>query len=467
MNELTIELTAGNGEFLYEQIYEYIRQEIIEGKILQGEKLPSTRILAEHLQVARSTVSLAYEQLLSEGYMEALPYKGYYACRIDDLYQLKEKLLVMPEQQSKETESCQFYFSPTAVDMEAFPFHTWKKISKSILSDDKKELFSLGLQQGDEELRTTIARYLHASRGVKCTREQIVIGAGNDYLLMLLRHILNTELTVAFENPTYMRAYLIFQSLFRQIKTISMDDQGINIKELEESGAQVAYVMPSHQYPTGVVMPIGRRIELLRWASEKEDRYLIEDDYDSEFRYKGKPIPSLQASDTSEKVIYIGTFSKSIAPAIRVSYMVLPQKLLELYYKNCYFMSSTVSRIDQAVINEFIQNGTFERYLNKRRKLYKEKHDYLLSELRPFLKKFLITGENAGLHILMKSKIGRAESDLIKQAYSTGVKVQGISEYLIGKEIPSKWQGTILIGYAGLSKKEIGNGIEQLKKVWL
>lgn len=176
--------------------------------------------------------------------------------------------------------------------------------------------------------------------------------------------------------------------------TVPVDESGISVKDLARSGADAAYVMPSHQYPTGVVMPIGRRMELLKWAAEEKNRYLIEDDYDSEFRYRGKPVPSLQASDTAGKVIYIGTFSKSVAPAIRVSYMVLPPALLKRYEKECAFFSSTVSRIDQTVLNEFIRSGAFERHLNKMRKVYKEKHDILLEELRPFLKN---TGSQASM----------------------------------------------------------------------
>ena len=242
------------------------------------------------------------------------------------------------------------------------------------------------------------------------------MGAGNDYLLLLLQYILGKNIRAAFENPSYRRAYRIFSSFAAETVTVPVDESGISVKELARSGADVAYVMPSHQYPTGVVMPIGRRMELLKWAAEEKDRYLIEDDYDSEFRYRGKPVPSLQASDTAGKVIYIGTFSKSIAPAIRVSYMVLPPALLKRYEKECAFFSSTVSRIDQTILNEFIRSGAFERHLNKMRKVYKEKHDILLEELRPFLKKYRLSGEYAGLHVLLSSKGAADEEALIRKA---------------------------------------------------
>ena len=246
-----------------------------------------------------------------------------------------------------------------------------------------------------------------------------------------------------------------------------MDQSGIRVKELERSGARVAYVMPSHQYPTGIVMPIGRRLELLKWAEKEEDRFLIEDDYDSEFRYKGKPIPSLQASDRSGKVIYIGTFSKSIAPAIRVGYMVLPVTLLEKYKENCGFYASTVSRIDQRILNEFIKDGYFERYLNKMRKTYREKHDFLMDQLKDFTKEFSVSGENAGLHVLLTSKRKVPEKALLEAAAKEGIRLYGLSDALVGTPETAEEDGhTILLGYGALSREEIREGMERLKEAW-
>ncbi len=470
MFEFTIELQTENGKCLYEQIYEYIRQEIRDGKLLQGERLPSTRSLAEYLQVSRSTVDVAYEQLLSEGYIEARPYRGYFVCKMEELFRLEEARegseAPAPKSQAKANRECMYDFSPTQIDMSAFPFSVWKRINKNILSDSNSKLFSQGNAQGDYGLRETIARYLHASRGVNCTPEQIIVGAGNDYLLMLLEKILGKELPVAIENPTYKRAYQIFQSFGYPIITVDMDENGLLVSELEKTEAVLAYVMPSHQYPTGTVMPIGRRSELLKWANSKEERYLIEDDYDSEFRYKGKPIPSLQSSDKNGKVIYMGTFSKAIAPAIRVSYMVLPLKLVEVYRERCYFYSTTVSRIDQKILDEFIRGGYFERHLNKMRKHYREKHDLLLELLEPFRKDFVITGENAGLHLLLSSKRNIAEAELIEKAAGQGVKVYGLSDSLVKKEEQSQ-SHTVILGYGGLKKEEMEQGIEALKKAWL
>ncbi len=467
MNELAITLDMESGVYLYEQIYQYIKNEIVEGKLSSKERLPSTRALAEHLQIARSTVELAYEQLVSEGYIEAKPYKGYFICPVGELYHLKKEQSVKREEIKKEN-SYLFDLSPNGIEMKAFPFSTWRRISKNVLAEHQKDIFEPGHPKGDFEFRDTICRYVYSFRGVNCEPEQIIIGAGNDYLLVLLGKILGEHQRVAMENPTYKRAYRIFSSAGYEMSTMPIDKNGMSMEHLRNSQANIAYIMPSHQFPTGVVMPIGRRMELLKWAEEAENRYLIEDDYDSEFRYKGKPIQALQAWDKKEKVIYMGTFSKSIAPAIRVSFMVLPKPLLEQYERNAGFLSSTVSRIDQAILNEFIGAGHYERYLNKMRKIYRTKHDCLLECLRPFKNKFHISGENAGLHIILTSREkGTSEEQLANTAEDAGIKVYGMSNYFVEEKDAKDEYAKILLGYASLSEEEIRNALLILQKIWL
>lgn len=483
MKELPIhiQLHPENSKTLYEQIYEYIREEIKDGSLLQNEKLPSARFLADYLQVSRTTVDMAYAQLVSEGYLEARPRKGYFVSTYEELNaidRIPQGDRYLPSGQEEITRRggdgshqkvsqpmFSYDFSPNAIDMRYFPYATWKKITKNILVDANSKMFSLGEPQGDPELRTTICRYLHGSRGVNCEPEQIIIGAGNDYLLLLLEKILGRHIRVAMENPTYTKAYKIFRSCAYPVCFIPMDENGLRVDCLRQTDAQVAYVMPSHQYPTGVSMPIGRRMELLKWAAEAEDRYLIEDDYDSEFRYKGKPLPSLQASDHNGRVVYIGTFSKAIAPAIRISYMVLPYPLLERYRRECGFYSSTVSRIDQTILNEFIQDGYFERYLNKMRKRYREKHDLILNELKGFEHAFDISGSNAGLHVLLTDRQGRAEEELAEAAAKEGVRVYRMQDFRMGEHTDDA--AMLILGYGALTDEEIREGIARLKKVWL
>lgn len=467
MLDLTFMLQTETGKCLYEQIYEHIRDEIREGKLLHGEKLPSTRFLAEYLQVARSTVEYAYDQLVSEGYIESKPCKGYFVCKLEGLYQPQEVPVKKKEAPVVSVCEYRYDFSPNGIDMSAFPYSVWKKIHRDILNENNGELFQPGSAQGEEGLRRSIASYLYASRGAVCSPDQIIVGAGNDYLLLLLEKILGRNVSIAMENPTYKRAWRILHSWTSDMIPVAMDENGMKVKSLEKSGATVAYVMPSHQYPTGIVMPVGRRGELLKWAGEAPGRYIIEDDYDSEFRYKGKPIPALVSSDLEDRVIYIGTFSKVIAPAIRISYMVLPEPLLEKYRTQCYFYSSTVSRIDQTVLQKFMDSGSFERHLNKMRKLYKNKHDYLLDQLTPFLQRFRLSGENAGLHILLTDKKQESEEQLVQKAGEQGVRVYGLSEGKIDRKGRKRISGTVILGYGGMTEQEIREGIEQLKKAWM
>jgi len=471
---MTIRLRTEGKISLYEQIYEHIRNEIRNGKLLPGERLPSTRSMAEYLQVARSTVEYAYGQLMDEGYIESRPYRGYFVRPMEEMFCLGEMAAKevgsgknpgrgnRDGQEGEEKESV-YDFSPYDVDMSGFPFGAWRKITGKILSDANSDLFSKGQSQGDPGLREAIGRYLHSSRGVNCVPEQIIVGAGNDYLLMLLEKILGRSVRIAMENPTYKRSYRLFRSFAYDIAIADMDGSGMRADSLEETGARVAYVMPSHQFPLGTVMPIGRRLELLKWAEGSEDRYLIEDDYDSEFRFRGKPIPALQAADRHGKVIYIGSFSKAIAPAIRVSFMVLPYRLLEIYKKECSFYSCTVSRIDQSILDEFIRDGYFERHLNKMRKIYRAKHDLLLDLLQPFQDSFCISGENAGLHLVLAARNDAAEEKLVREGEKRGVKVYGVSECLIAE---SCRRATILLGFGGMTAQQITEGARRLQEAW-
>ena len=464
MNELTITLDVKSTIPLYEQIYEYIKTDIRNGKISCGEKLPSTRALAKYLEISRSTVELAYEQLLAEGYVEAEACRGFFVTQIEELYQWETAKETVAQKIIKEENVYKYDFSPRGVDLQSFPYSVWRKLSKEILSNDKSDLFQLGDSQGEYELRETICRYLYQARGVNCEPEQIVIGAGNEYLLMLLSTVLGKNRKIAFENPTYRQAYRLFENLSYDTCVVEMDRKGMCVDKLRKSGAEIAYVMPSHQYPLGIVMPIKRRMELLRWAAEEEECYIIEDDYDSEFRYKGKPIPALQGFDREDKVIYIGTFSRSIAPSIRISYLVLPKNLLKVYNEKSRFLSSTVSRVDQLIIQQFIERGYYERHLNKMRALYKNRHDIMVNELKPLLKYCSISGENAGVHLLLTFIEGKEEKILTQKAKEQGIKVYGLSTYDIKKK--EKEQAVILLGYANMSEEKIIQAIHALTNAW-
>lgn len=464
MNELTISLDTRSRIPLYEQIYDYIKTDIQRGRIPYGEKLPSTRFLSKHLEVSRSTVALAYEQLLAEGYIEPVPYKGFFVAQIDELYHLK-KDKPQPQRERKEARRYHYDFTPNGVDLKSFPYNVWRKLSKDILMDDRTELFRSGDSQGEYGFRSAICSYLYQARGVDCTPDQIIVGAGSDYILMLLGMILGMNHTIAFEDPTYKQAYRMAGGMTYNRIPVSMDKNGMKVTELEKSGADIAYVTPSHQYPTGVIMPIRRRMELLKWACEEQGRYIVEDDYDSEFRYKGKPIPALKGYDASDKVIYLGTFSKSIAPAIRLSYMLLPKPLLEAYEQKARFVNSTVSKVDQLIVQKFIEEGYYERHLNKTRALYKSRHDVLIEELRPMADICTISGENAGVHLLLTFQNGMTEEELIDRAAREDIRVYGLSDYRIKENCKEK--ATILLGYANLTEDQIRKAARMLRDCWI
>ncbi len=462
---LMIPLNSEISTPMYEQIYEYIKQDILHGTLLKNTKLPSSRTLADQLNISRSTVNSAYEQLLSEGYIYSEEKKGYYISDINQLQHFTNTEHLLQEDETfsmiaKKTKN--YTFSPFAIDMENFPYSIWRKLTNNVISYLNSDSLSLGDNRGDASFRQAIWEYLTGSREINCSPEQIIVGAGTDYLLMLLCGLFPSSYKIAMENPSYTRAYHVFCGLNRTVLPISVTNSGMDISALMKTDASIAYVTPSHQYPLGVIMPVTKRHELLKWA-EQGDRYIIEDDHDSEFRYKGLPIPSLQSIDRKEKVIYMGTFSRAIAPAIRVSYMVLPPTLMYLYKKQFSHYSSTVSRVDQKILTDFIKEGHLERHLNKMRKIYHQKHDSMLKAFRCFGDMISITGEYAGLHLVITFHNGLSEEEICARSESVNLHLYSIKEHEISP-IPYT-KPTFLFGFAGLSEKEIAETIPKLFQV--
>lgn len=462
MRELWIDLDPDSSKALYEQMYDKIRTMIADGKLLPGEKLPSTRFMAQSLSVSRSTVEVAYEQLTAEGYLESRPRAGYFVCDISMLYQQRQntpKAGAMPEQSEHKT--CGLRFSPFEVDAEHFPYGIWNKLYKETNAAENSAFLMSGDAQGDLLLRTAICRYLCRARGVVCREDQIIVGAGNEYLLLLLAQLLGGRRSVMMESYTYIQAYQTFSNMGYSVCAAEVDREGICMKDVEEQQPQLVYVMPSHQFPLGHVMPLKRRLELLAWAAEGSGRYILEDDHDSEFRYKGRPIPALWGNDSGEHVIYLGTFSKSIAPSLRISFMVLPAHLLEHYRERCGFYSCTVPRVTQAVLYRFLEEGHFERHLNRMRNLYKGKHDLLLCLLRQEGWVRRIYGENAGLHVLAELEEGVQEALVTRQARAQGLEIHGLEEYAAS---PAQLRtrprtATLLLGYGNLDEADMRRGI--------
>ncbi|MCG3086977.1 PLP-dependent aminotransferase family protein [Sporosarcina cyprini] len=462
MEMLLIELDKQSPVPLYEQIYNQIKNDITDGKLEVGAKLPSKRKLEDFLNVSQTTIELAYSQLVAEGFISTKPRQGYYVQAIEELAYVQpvnqERISAVPEK-----EKMQLDFSPGQIDMDSFPFTKWKKYAKEVMDDTSKHLLSLGHPHGDLELRREIARYLYHSRGVECTPEQVIVGSGTEQLLPLLIRILGPAAIYAIEDPGYPLTHHVFYHNNREAVPIPVDEEGLDVQALQQTEATVAYVTPSHQFPTGTVLSAARRTALLNWAAAEESRYIIEDDYDSEFRYTGRPIPSLQGMDKSGSVIYVSTFSKSLMPSLRIAYMVLPPRLLEHYSNAFIHYASTVPRFDQQILARFMEDGHFSRHLNRMRKLYKRKLYLVTDTLAAYAPEITYSGEEAGMHIIINVQIGKDEETLIEQARSKGIRVYGLNGYM---KKQTGQQPAILLGFGGLPETEIRDSIHSLMGAW-
>ncbi|RST74383.1 PLP-dependent aminotransferase family protein [Siminovitchia acidinfaciens] len=460
------QLDSQSNEPLYLQLYHYFKEEIQSGGIPSFKRLPSIRELADDLHVSKTTIQTAYQQLLAEGYIESIERSGYFVVEIENepfgnLPHLSQPPSVKNHFSSEKEILIDFYLSGT--DVNHFPFDKWKTCMNQSLDQD---FLSYGDKRGEIGLRSALSDYLRQARAVNCTAEQIVMSAGTQTTVRLLCQLIGTDgKKIAMEEPGYQGVRHVFQELGFEVVPIKLEDDGINLEELEKSGAKVVYITPSHQYPLGMVMPITKRIKLLQWA-EENGGLIIEDDYDGEFRYHGKPIPSLQGLDAHGNVIYAGTFSKSLMPAIRMSYFVLPTRLLDGYQKKMSVYDQTVSRLHQRSLQLFMESGEWQRHIRRMRKIYAKKHDLLLHTIKSVMGDNVeITGQNAGLHIAMQVNSAKSADELVQIAEEAGVKVYSTT----ANWISDQEQGTplILLGFGGLSEKQIIDGIEQLHKVWL
>lgn len=464
MIEITSVLDKNGDIPLYIQLANYIKQEILSGRIKANEKLPSKRYLAHYLGLSVNTVLAAYDQLGAEGFVVSKPRQGLYAAALEDDISTEALYLrpLMVESEQEQT-PVKIDFNSGKVDLKHFPYAIWRKLTTLCLYEDQGEFFYNGNPQGELLLREQIATYLFASRGVTCTANQIIIGAGTQLLIGLLCMIIGKNNIYALENPGFHRTRMVLQDFGARIIPIPLDENGINVQKLKNSNANVVYVTPSHQFPYGMIMPISRRMELLKWAEEKNG-YIIEDDYDGEYRYKGKPIPALQGLDMKGNVIYLGTFSKSLIPSIRISYMVLPQELLKKYQEHFTIYKQTASRLHQQTLSHFIKDGYWQSHLNKMRTLYRKKHDILLSAIKKYLADNVnVIGANSGLHIVLEVKKEMEADELIRLATDAGVKIYPLSIYYHGTQVRDS---KVLLGFGGLSESENDMGIRLLKEAW-
>ncbi len=439
---------------LYEQIYRYVVEEIRASRLLEGDKLPSKRALCAHLGVSQSTVEGAYGLLAAEGYIRALPRSGYrVGAVLTPEVPPAQTVPVPPPVEPPALNDC---FSTAAVDTSVFPYATWARLMRQAVQEP--QLLQRGHPQGDLPLREALCAFLHQYRGVICRPEQVVVGAGMEYLLDVLLQLLPTDAPIALENPGYRATYRSLDNLRRKFVPVQVDSQGLQPDVLSGSGAGAVYVTPSHQFPLGVTMPAGRRAELLRWAYAGAERYIVEDDYDSEFRYASRPIPAMQGQDKGGRVVYTGTFSRSIAPSIRAAYLILPEGLLPAYREKFAHGASTVSRFEQWVLARFLSSGQYARHLRRVGNLYRARCLALTVALEQVFPEGTVSGNDAGLHLLLTLP-GREDAALVRAAAEAGYRVHALGEYCHG---PSPLPGTLVLGFAGLAAEDASHAAADL-----
>lgn len=448
----------------YIQLYNYIREEIINNKIFADEQLPSVRKLANHLGVSRTTIENAYQQLIAEGYIYSKAQKGYYANKLDKEYLRGLSESYIKYQDINKGSIYEYDFKNEYVEEDNFNISIWKKHLNYVINYQHEELFSFGFAQGEISLIKAISRYVHRTRGVNANENNIVVGAGVQPLLNILSIILKQKNIneIAMEDPGFNRAKNVFLDNNIEILPLEVTIGGVNMKQLEESKVRLCYISPSHQFPTGTVMLIDTRSKLIMWA-KKNKGYIIEDDYNSELRYEGQPIPAMKSLDNHNRVIYLGSFSTLLIPSIRISFMILPDDLMEAYQSNRDKYAQTASKIEQLALANMMATGDFEKHIRRIRNNYSKKSDYTIKIIQKYLKDIVeVVGINSGLNILLKLKIKKEEEEIVKELKELGINISGILEYTIK---PKLNQSPILVlSFRGIKTEKIDEGILKLSK---
>ena len=454
-----------NGKTLYDYLYECMKKDILSGRLPTKTKLPSKREMAKDNGISITTVMNAYDQLLMEGYIISREKKGYFVADVQAMSEYHPEPLEFSKIYQEEQWFVDFTANNTVYNK--FPFSTWRKVVREVLAEYDMELVMRGNFLGVEELRQEIADYLYRSRGISISPECIIIGAGIEYLYSRLIKLLPSDAVYAVENPGYKKIPRIYEENGLKWKWVEMDAHGISMESLRDSGASVIHVSPEHHYPLGTVMTTVRRQEVLDWVAERPDRYIIEDDYDCEFRYRSKSIPALKGLDRNHRVIYMNTFSKSLAPAIRVSYMILPEKLMEKYVRTSNFYSNTVSSLEQYALAKFIKKGYFERHLSRIKKYYRTEGERLLriikqSSLLPIVK---ADGMESGTHLLVKLDTSLTDVEIKWAAKSQGINIACLSEFC--GEIKPEYQHVLVINYSDVDENTLREAVRRLANIFI
>ena len=442
---LTYQLKKAPGVPLYEALYRCIREDILSGRLAAGEKLPSKRALAENLEVSKITVETAYNQLLAEGFIRSQEKVGYF------VESLQRQTAVAVRREARE-EPQEALIDLTGDSPAYFPFSVWSSLQREVMLDLGEGLLLPLHRQGLPALRNAIARHLSQFRGMQVDPDNILIGAGTDFLYNLLVQLLGRDKRYGVEEPGYGKIQKIYEAAGASCALLSLDPLGVDPEDLAD--VQVLHISPSHHFPSGTVTALPRRQALLAWAGESPERYIIEDDYDSEFRFNGHPLPALHTLDGQGKVIYMNTFSKTLAPSIRISYMVLPEALMAQFRQRLGFYSCTVPSFEQYTLERFLSRGYFEKHINRMRKLYKSIRNRVLEAIEscPLADKLTILEEHAGLHFLLQVRLPLTDAQLTEKCRQLGLRVAPLSSYY---RFPEENSHCLVVNYAGLTEKDL------------
>ena len=452
---LTYELKKAPGVPLYEALYRCIRGDILSGRLQKGDKLPSKRALATHLEVSKITVETAYSQLAAEGYIIAREKVGYFVEAVETISVAQvaaQKAVSVAENQIPMVDL-------TANAPAQFPFSVWLRLQRQVMLDCGHQLLEALPNQGCRDLRQAIAGHLAGFRGMQVDPENIILGAGTDFLYNLLLQLLGNRRVYALEEPGYSKIRNIYEAAGAQTLCAQMDEEGVMPQSL--AGADVLHFSPSHHFPSGRITPMQRRQQLLKWAAQG-DRWIVEDDYDSEFRFDAHPMQAMYSADAEGRVIYMNSFSKSMAPSIRIAYMILPPALMAQFRQKLGFYSCTVSGFEQHTLAAFLQQGHFEKHINRMRKFYRARRNRLMEILQncAIASRLSVEEADAGLHFLVQVDTRHTDEELVQICRDKGLKVQMLSSSYHGTA-PADSHRRIVVNYSGLKDADLDR-LEQI-----
>lgn len=480
----TITLASTASQPLYRQLYEALRAAVLRGQLAAGTRLPSTRELCSTLSVSRNTVATAFDQLIAEGYLESRVGDGTYVTRAlpDTHLQVNRRQPARPSSPPEPPLFSQRFqaivhspsgfidergptrpFRTGVPGLAEFPARTWARLLAHHWRRTPNPLLGYGSCLGYRPLRQAVADYLGAARGVRCTADQVLITSGSqDALNLVALLLLNPGDPVWIEDPGYRGARAALLAAGAQLVPVPVDPEGLDLAAgiRSQPNARLVYVTPSHQYPLGVTMSLARRLALIEWAS-RAAAWIVEDDYDSEYRYQGRPLSSLQGLDESGRVLYIGTFSKVLFPALRLGYLVVPAALVDGLQRVLRTLQHHLPGVEQAVLTDFMVEGHFARHIRQMRLLYGERQQVLLAAAQQELGEQLVIGPSeAGLHVSGRLAPGRVDTQVSARALQLGIETPALSTYALRPLT----QGGLVLGYAGLTIEQIKEGVVKLRR---